>query len=371
MHAAGQLLTAKLHVGDDIPAFMAKVNAALPSDIRVMHMVTVTKNFNAKMACDQRTYEYLAPTFIFGSRARPNGAASTPSALVHDDVDDESHAGIEITAETLAAHQAFRLDADTHARLNRVLRTYEGTHNFHNFTSKLEPTSPKCNRYITSFLADAPFVANNMEWIRLRVIGQSFLLHHIRKMIGTAVEIVAGVADPDVIDRATQLDKMDLPKAPSVGLYLAQAHFKIYNLKMKDSIQTSHPPLDLEDPDVAAAVEAFKRAQIFDHIIQHEEATRTYAKWLRTLETLPCDYTAKPYAEWKKEKEELSALTDRAAKREALQAMRAAAKDVKDATDESEPVAAETADSVTEDVKDESKPAVTEATNSVADVKGE
>lgn len=331
VHAAGQMLTAKLQVGDDISAFVAKVNAALPADIRVMHMVTVTKNFNAKMACDQRTYEYLAPTFIFGTRARSSAAAAAgspdddqrPASL--RDAEEEISADIEITPETLAQHQAFRLDAATRARLNQVLRLYEGTHNFHNFTSKLEPTSPKCNRYITSFAADPPFVENNMEWIRLRVVGQSFLLHHIRKMIGTAVEIVAGVADVDVIDRATQLDKMDLPKAPSVGLYLAQAHFKIYNLKMRDSIQTSHPPLDLEDPAIAARVEQFKREYIFDHIIKHEAATRTYAKWLRTLETLPCDYAAKPFEVWKKEKEALSALTDRAAKRDALKALRDAA----------------------------------------------
>lgn len=323
VHAAGQLLTAKLQVGDDIPAFVAKVNAALPEDIRVMHMVTVTKNFNAKLACDQRTYEYLAPTFIFGKRIRsaavpPPSGGEWPTDL--HDTEEGINTEIEITPETLKQHQEFRMEDETHALLNKVLRQYEGTHNFHNFTSKLEPTSPKCNRYITSFAAEKPFVENNMEWIRLRVIGQSFLLHHIRKMIGTAVEVVAGLTDISIIDKATQLDKMDLPKAPSVGLYLAQAHFKIYNLKMKDSIQTSHPPLDLEDPQVAAAVEQFKRDYIFDHIIKHEEATRTYAKWLRTLETLPFDYVAKSYAAWKKEKEELAALTDRAAKREAVKA---------------------------------------------------
>ncbi|TYZ58996.1 hypothetical protein PybrP1_002148 [[Pythium] brassicae (nom. inval.)] len=317
VHAAGQMLTAKLQVGDDVPAFVAKVNAALPADIRVLHMVTVTKNFNAKKACDQRTYEYLAPTFIFGPRAR---AASSSSSGADADAD------IEITAETLAQHQAFRLDEATRAQLNAVLRQFEGTHNFHNFTSKLEPTSPKCNRYITSFAAaDPPFVANHMEWIRLRVVGQSFLLHHIRKMIGTAVEVVAGAADAGVVQRAMQLGKMDLPKAPSVGLYLAQAHFKIYNLKLRDAVQATHPPLDLEEPAVKAAVEAFKRDFIFDHIIQHEAATRTYAKWLRTLEQLPCDYAVKTYDEWKTEKEGLAAITDRAAKRGALQALRDAA----------------------------------------------
>ncbi|POM67945.1 tRNA pseudouridine(38-40) synthase [Phytophthora palmivora] len=335
VHAAGQLLTAKLHVGDDIPAFVAKVNAALPEDIRVMHMVTVTKNFNAKMTCDQRTYEYLAPTFIFGKRTRAavpkdaekseekeaDAATQWPSDL--RDSEEGLNDNVVIDSTTLEAHKAFRLDDETLEKLNTTLKQYVGTHNFHNFTSKMEPTNPQANRFIISFEAEQPFVQNDMEWVRLRVVGQSFLLHHIRKMIGTAVEIVSGVTDTSTIERAMELTKMDLPKAPSVGLYLAQAHFEVYNMKMADSIQTSHPPLDLKEPGVAAAVEQFKHDYIFDHIMKHEEHTRTYAKWLRTMEILPFDYVAKPYLEWKKEKEEEAARTDRAGRRELAKAARA------------------------------------------------
>ncbi|ETI47755.1 tRNA pseudouridine(38-40) synthase [Phytophthora nicotianae CJ01A1] len=328
VHAAGQLLTAKLHVGDDIAGFMAKVNAALPEDIRVMHMVTVTKNFNAKMSCDQRTYEYLAPTFIFGKRTRSSaskneekqaeGASQWPSDL--RDSEEGFNDNVMIDSTTLEAHKAFRLSDETLEQLNATLKQYVGTHNFHNFTSKMEPTNPQANRFIISFEAERPFVQNDMEWVRLRVVGQSFLLHHIRKMIGTAVEIVSGVTDHSTIERAMELTKMDLPKAPSVGLYLAQAHFEVYNMKMADSIQTSHPPLDLKEPSVAAAVEQFKRDFIFDHIMKHEERTRTYAKWLRTMEVLPFDYVAKPYLEWKKEKEEEALRTDRAGRRELAKA---------------------------------------------------
>ncbi|KAL4114069.1 hypothetical protein PRIC2_014749 [Phytophthora ramorum] len=332
VHAAGQLLTAKLHVGDDVEGFVDKVNAALPEDIRVMQMVSVTKNFNAKMTCDQRTYEYLAPTFIFAKRAHAtpkekkeenaNGAsASWPSDLHESEEGFDDNMVIDNT--TLEAHKAFRLKDETLEQLNTALQQYVGTHNFHNFTSKMEPSNPQAKRFIISFEADPPFVQSGMEWVRLRVVGQSFLLHHIRKMIGTAVEIVSGVTDPSAIERAMQLTKMDLPKAPSVGLYLAQAHFEVYNMKMAESIQTSHPPLDLKEPAVAAAVEKFKRDFIFDHIMKHEERTRTYAKWLRTMEVLPFDYVAKPYLEWKKEKEEEAARNDRDGRRELAKAARA------------------------------------------------
>ncbi|GMF16291.1 unnamed protein product [Phytophthora lilii] len=331
VHAAGQLLSAKLHVGDDVPAFVAKVNAALPEDIRVVQMVTVTKNFNAKMSCDQRTYEYLAPTFIFAKRAHAavkesdnteqKDATQWPSDLRESEEGYDDNLVIDST--TLEAHKAFRLSGETLDTINATLKQYVGTHNFHNFTSKMEPTNPQAKRFIISFEAERPFVQNNMEWVRLRVVGQSFLLHHIRKMIGTAVEIVSGVADHSTIERAMELTKMDLPKAPGVGLYLAQAHFEVYNMKMAESIQTSHPPLDLKEPAVAAAVEQFKRDFIFDHIMKNEERTRTYAKWLRTMEVLPFDYVAKPYLEWKREKEEEAARTDRAGRRKLAKAARA------------------------------------------------
>lgn len=331
VHAAGQMVTAKLHVGDDIAAFVAKVNIALPEDIRVLQIVTVTKNFNAKMSCDQRTYEYLAPTFIFGKRCinAPNVSKGDEENLPVKALSDlrGSEAGFDenvvIDDTTLETHKAFRMSQNTLDCLNATLKQYVGTHNFHNFTSKMEPTNPRSNRYIISFVAEHPFLQNDMEWVRLRVIGQSFMLHQIRKMVGLAVEIVSGVAEPLTIQNALQLKKMDLPKAPSVGLYLAQAHFEVYSSKIAESIQTSHPPLDLKDPAVAATVEQFKRDIIFDHIIKHEICTRTYAKWLRTMELLPFSYAAMPYLAWKKGKEEEAILTDRAGRRELAKATRA------------------------------------------------
>jgi tRNA pseudouridine38-40 synthase len=335
VHAVGQMVTAKLHVPEDVPGFLADVNARLPDDIRIMHMVTTTKNFNAKMSCDKRTYEYLAPSFMFAPRdivtvEVPSAETTSPEVvkawsleMLDRDGDAEGDDAVVVDATTLEKQQAYRMSDETYTRLLRVLKEFEGTHNFHNFTSKLEPSSPKCQRYIMAFGADKPFVENGMEWIRLRVLGQSFLLHHIRKMIGTACEVVAGTCGVETIAKAFELDKMDLPKAPSVGLYMAQAHFEVYNNKLLDSVQTSHPPLDFKgDAEVCARIEQFKKDFIFEHILAHEQATRSYAKWIKLLSSLPFDYVARPLAQWKKEKEELSAIQNRRKRIEAEKAMR-------------------------------------------------
>lgn len=39
------------------------------------------------------------------------------------------------------------------------------------------------HRLITSFTAADPFEDGGMEWVRLSVKGQSFVLHQIRKMV--------------------------------------------------------------------------------------------------------------------------------------------------------------------------------------------
>nr|CCA24877.1 tRNA pseudouridine synthase putative [Albugo laibachii Nc14] len=314
VHAAGQLVTAKLSFdskssedrnGEQIKGFIEKINASLPSDIRVMDMVTVTKNFNAKLSCDYRTYEYLIPTFVFAGRQRKDHKDPVKVTQAEEIVPKTTDLHLDVNHQ-----QAYRMSTEQYDDLNRILAKFEGSHTFHNFTSKLLPTSPKCQRYIVSFKADQPFVPSNsaFEWIRLRVKGQSFLLHQIRKMIGTAVDLCAGAAESNVIERVMLLDKMDLPKAPSVGLYLSEAHFEKYNLKLGQTSgqdNQAHPNLKLTSKDtVVDAVEAFKQTHIFPHIFEQESTQRTYGTWLETLCRMPFSYHLETYAVWKVGKEE-------------------------------------------------------------------
>ena len=44
---------------------ITKINSKLPPCIKIQAIRKVTKNFNAKSACDSRTYLYLLPTFAF------------------------------------------------------------------------------------------------------------------------------------------------------------------------------------------------------------------------------------------------------------------------------------------------------------------
>jgi tRNA pseudouridine38-40 synthase len=63
VHAAGNVISLKLIVED--PDVVAKVNDALPPQIRVWGIERTNGSFSCYQTCDSRWYEYLIPTYSF------------------------------------------------------------------------------------------------------------------------------------------------------------------------------------------------------------------------------------------------------------------------------------------------------------------
>lgn len=55
-----------------------------------------------------------------------------------------------------------------------------------------------CNRYIIEAKCLPVFLMNEREYIVLKIIGQSFMLHQIRKMIGLVIGIIKGYISEDI-----------------------------------------------------------------------------------------------------------------------------------------------------------------------------
>jgi tRNA pseudouridine38-40 synthase len=83
----------------------------------------------------------------------------------------------------------------------------------------LEPSS---RRFITEFEMGVPFERDGLELAIIKVKGQSFMLHQIRKMIGMAIAVVRGHVSPNLMDEAWKEDKIDIPRAPGLGLMLEE-----------------------------------------------------------------------------------------------------------------------------------------------------
>eukprot|EP00111_Clytia_hemisphaerica_P003082 TCONS_00008751-protein len=243
--AVRQVASLKLIANDN---FIEELNQALPKDIRSYGYERVTKTFDSKCACSGRSYEYLCPSFAFA----PDKNTMDSSYRISDE------------------HLAF---------LNSLLAQYLGTHNFHNFTSGKHPSDKSANRYITKCEAKKPFECRAHEFIAIGITGQSFMIHQIRKMIGLCIAICRGFCSKEHIEAAWGFNKLDIPRAPGLGLLLERVEYQQYNEKYgNDGL---HNPLTWQD--VELEVERFKIECIWQSIMEEEIKKSPMVIWLKTL----------------------------------------------------------------------------------------
>ena len=227
------------------PPSLEDINNHLPSDIRLQNVVRATKNFNCQSSADARTYLYLLPTFAF--------------APVE-----------EVVTE------AWRCKPDTIGKVNEVLNCYVGSHFFHNYTSAKLPMEPSSRRFMQEVEAGQPFEKHGLEWSVLRVKGQSFMLHQIRKMIGLALAIVRGHTSLVTLETAWGGERIDIPRAPGLGLMLDTIHYERYNKRYGEDGQ--HDRLDWAGQH--DEVEKFKEDFIFGDIMKTEIEEKSMLLWL-------------------------------------------------------------------------------------------
>ncbi|CAN1315316.1 Pseudouridylate synthase 1 homolog [Linum perenne] len=171
--AVGQVVSGRFYV--DPPGFVERLNSELPSQFRIFGYKRVTGSFSAKKFCDRRRYVYLIPVFA---------------------LDPSSHRDRESVLASLGEEEK--------ERFNRILSYYVGSHNFHNFTTRTKAEDPAAWRYIVSFTANTVVTVDGIEFVKCEVIGQSFMLHQIRKLMGVAVAIMRNCAPESLIKTALQ-----------------------------------------------------------------------------------------------------------------------------------------------------------------------
>jgi len=192
--------------------FIEQINRFLPNDIRALTMTRVSKGFNAKQHCTKRRYHYLLPTYTLSPASDMNELLKTQYDLQGPVVNagrqggyveentrrSVGPAGLQKVYEQVKAH---RCSSEQITTLRAALKSYEGTRAYHNFTTGKHPEDANAKRFIISFEAGEPYVdeGTGVEWVLLTVLGQSFLLNQIRKMVAMAVEVTRGAATPSTI----------------------------------------------------------------------------------------------------------------------------------------------------------------------------
>lgn len=187
VHAAGNLISLKMQIPEDYDV-VERINSFLPPQIRVWGYVPCIRSFHAKNLCDSRVYEYLLPTCAFMT---PEKKILTDTPTFEDDlvisnnnvVDPIVKYATRSTPELKQQRHDYRATQQQLDTFAAAMKVFEGTHNFHNYTNGKSFKEKSAYRYIMSIDVSKPMYIDGSEWVSIKLHGQSFILHQIRKMI--------------------------------------------------------------------------------------------------------------------------------------------------------------------------------------------
>lgn len=194
-----------------------------------------------------------------------DGSVPLPSTTVSLPALEEAVKALK--AAYLSAKKAYRISPERQARVQAALDKYLGTHKYHNYTVHKKFNDKSAQRYIKSFkVAPKPIIINDTEWLSLKVHGQSFMMHQIRKMVGMAALTVRCGTDPAFMEKSFGNHVVRIPKAPGLGLLLERPVFDSYNEKQAQQ----HGREKIDFNKFNKEIEEFKEREIYQRIFREE-----------------------------------------------------------------------------------------------------
>ncbi|KAK7207409.1 tRNA pseudouridine synthase A [Myxozyma melibiosi] len=176
--------------------------------------------------------------------------------------------------------RAFRISLDRLELVRKAVKVYEGSHNFHNFTLKKEYTDPSARRYMKNLSVSRPHLIEGTEWISIKIHGQSFMLHQIRKMVCMAAQAVRAGTPISRIKESFYKQKLNIPKAPALGLLLERPMYDGINERLQ-----SYGRGELTFDPYNEQIEAFKQKYIYDKIYAVELRENTFYSFFNFIDS--------------------------------------------------------------------------------------
>lgn len=185
------------------------------------------------------------------------------------------------------AKRKYRIPPERVDRIQKALDTYVGTKNFYNYTIQKPYKDPSAKRHIKSFVVNRkPILIGDgpdeekQEWLSLKVHGQSFMMHQIRKMVGMVTLLVRCGSDLKTMDVSFTDSKMSIPKVPGLGLLLERPVFDSYNTLQA----VKHGREQLSFSKYEKELEAFKEREIYQRIFREEEEKNEFARFFNQID---------------------------------------------------------------------------------------
>ena len=292
--AVGQVVSFKCMNADDgnTETIVRLINEHLPRGKIVAFGATrVTGGFSAKNQCDRRKYEYVVPVRTFDARfpkKRKRNPVDGDDENGHDEKKNDENApngeGLEDEKEddeenndTQEEEEPYVFTEEERTKVNGILKHFVGTHNFHNYSTKVDCDTPQARRFVISFSCSMPFKIQGEDFVKFEILGQSFLFNMIRKLVGMTVAVARDFCDvSDLLFALRTKQRVNTPMAPELGLFLCECQYDAYNKRFS----AEREPLRLEN--WRDKVDAFKHQTVYQHIYDREYVMKdNMGEWIR------------------------------------------------------------------------------------------
>mmetsp|Transcript_31658 Transcript_31658/g.38779 ORF Transcript_31658/g.38779 Transcript_31658/m.38779 type:complete len:568 (+) Transcript_31658:368-2071(+) len=316
VHACAQVCSCKVQIPLDIviskddtdkswtERVRERVNGFLPGDIRVLDVMRVTKNFCAKTQRDKVRYQYMFPSYLLMPRDELLGVfrdvlqgelVETETVLTGRQLKKPND---EQLATLFSKLKSYRATPSQITLLTSTLSEFAGTNSFHNYTNSKPSSDPSCQRYILSFTARTIPVrdGDDVEWIETVVLGQSFLLHQIRKMTSMAIDVTRGACPPGHLGETLRKElNLIVGISPAQGLFLDYSFFELYNKRKvhNDDLMVwgidspegeTKGGKDKSDCEVYKRWKDFKDGIVVKKVMEEEESEFNFVRYLWFME---------------------------------------------------------------------------------------
>ncbi len=327
VHALGQVCSMMLQRVENLDTIQGpelerrlvkEINEKLPEQIRVWGIIKMPRSFQAKNSCDSRWYEYVMPTYLFANPRKayyPESNLSDdgdvhypfphPGNLDASDKRDERMKYFSVSStspEQISKLKEYRMTPAQVEMLRQGIAKYKGTHNFWNYTVNKRFEEPNSKRHLLELKVSDPFVRDGQEWVSVRLWGQSFMLHQIRKMVGMVAMIIRTNSSLDVMNVSFTKTRFNIPKAPSVGLLLDRVVYKAFNERLERMFGQRKQSLkdqghEVENGDCRISFDkydeemaAFRDAFIYPKVFAEDARENTFLDWMRSVDAHGPEY---------------------------------------------------------------------------------